>query len=198
MAQVQEGGPRPADVEVARRTAQAAQLAVDSARTRLEATRKGPVQLALDSASAAVESARMSLDLAESRFFTLKEGPVVDRVAMASNILEGARVQLVAAQARQADLLRNPTPSALRDAEARLAAARSSYERARVESTQPDGQFEPVTLDMALLQRAVDEDQADVTSLERSLRGTRLLAPKAGTLPPSACAPTSPSRLVVR
>ena len=83
------------------------------------------------------------------------------------------------------DLNSRPTAGELRDADGRVRAAQAALDRARLEAdtnatNAANGSSEG--LDQALLQRTVDQDQADVNSLQKALDGARLVAPVAGVV----------------
>jgi multidrug resistance efflux pump len=172
---------KPADVEIARRNLEVARREADAARARLESTRKGPDQLSLDTATAAVDNARLAYERARTRQLELQAGPTGDQVAAAMNAVEAARTALAAATSRQADLANRPTPAELRDAGDRVTVARAALDRARAEAqlAQP---ADADSSEILLLQRTLEQDRAQVASLERDLAATRLPAPFAGTI----------------
>jgi HlyD family secretion protein len=171
---------KPADVEAARRKLEAAQADVATARARLDTVRKGPDQLSLDAAQAAVDGARLALDNATARFNELQAGPSADRLAAATTAVETARTSLAIATARLEELKKRPTPAELREAEDRVAAAQATLDRARAEAALPRSDLE--AFDLLALQKALEQDRAQVAALERELAETRLLAPVAGTI----------------
>jgi RND family efflux transporter MFP subunit len=178
-------GPNKADVDVARATVQAAQLALDSAKTRLETVRKGPDKLTVDAANAAVESAQATFDAAEARLELLNGGSPQDRVDAAQQAVDRARSNLAIAQARLNEVNSRPTAAELREASASVSAAQASLERVQVEANTAASLGEAgggQGLDLALLQRTVEQDQADVTSLQKSLDNTHLVAPVSGVV----------------
>jgi HlyD family secretion protein len=178
-------GPAPADIEVAKGSVQAAQLALDSARARLDQIRKGPDKLTLDLADAAVENARTTSDTAEARLQALQSGSPQDRVNAAQQGVDNARSALSLATARLRDLNSHPTPAEIKDAENKVTAAQAAVDRARLEADLAPGIADSASsgnLDLTLLQKSVDQDQADVAALETSLNNTRLIAPLRGVI----------------
>jgi HlyD family secretion protein len=91
-------GPPAADVDVARRKAEAARLGAEAARQHLERVRKGPDQQALAAANAAVTSAEAALKNALDQVAELNARPkpadvqaAEDKVATAQAALDNAR-----------------------------------------------------------------------------------------------------------
>ena len=172
---------KPAAVDTAKRTVDAARADLNAARTRLDAVRKGPDSLALDAANATVNNARVTLQNATDRLNALKGAPPEDVVAASSNTVTAAQGALNVAQARLDELNSHPTPAELRDAQDKVAAARAALDRARAGTGAPAADSGAGT-DVLLLQRQVEQDRAQVASLEQDLAAGRLLAPYAGVV----------------
>jgi HlyD family secretion protein len=178
-------GPRQGDVDVARATLQAAQLALESMKARLEQVRKGPDKLTVDSAKAAVDSARATFENAEARLAMLQEGSPPDRIAAAQTALDRAQSGLAIAKARVQEINGRPTAAELREASARVSAAHAALDRAQLDAATSTSLSDPSAgpnLDLALLQRTVEQDQADVNALQKSLDNTHLVAPVSGVV----------------
>lgn len=176
-------GPPAIEVEAARRNMIAARSEVEAARGRLETVQRGPDPLTIEQAKAAVETARIGVQQAEARAATLMAGPSEEQAARLALTVQQTQLALENARAALAELNARPTKNELREAEDRLAAAQSAFERA-----QADAEAEPVvetdtsSYDLQVLERNVAQDRAQVEQLERQLAQTRLRAPFAGTV----------------
>ncbi|MGH2354751.1 MAG: HlyD family efflux transporter periplasmic adaptor subunit [Chloroflexota bacterium] len=181
LARVKERA-KPAEVEVAKRTVEAVKLELEDARARLQRVRQGPDQLTLDVATAAVESSKLALDNATSRLEELQAGPSADRITAATYAVEVARSSLAAATARLADLNSHPTPTEIREAEDRLALAQTALNRAQADAAPLPEPSDPAAYDLLLLEKGVQQDRAQVETLERQIAAGSLRAPFAGVV----------------
>jgi HlyD family secretion protein len=176
-------GPDRAEVDVARRNVQSAQSALQTATERLEQVRKGPDELALATAHQAVESAETAVKAAEARYLELAAGPPPDRIAAARSAVQSAHTGVASAMDRLAELNSRPTRAELREAEERLVAARTMLMRVQEEPA-------PVALeegdagafDRVVLEKNLEQDRAQVATLEQQLAALTLRSPFSGTV----------------
>lgn len=173
-------GPDRAEVEVARRNVQSAQSTLQTANERLEQVRKGPDELALATANQAVETALTAVKAAEARHLELAAGPPPERVASARSAVQSARAGVASAMDRLAELNSRPTRSELREAEERLVAARTTLERIQDAPAPPVEDGDPGAYDRVVLEKNLEQDRAQVATLEAQLAGLSLRAPFAG------------------
>lgn len=170
-----------------------ARLNVQAAQDQLAQVRAGATPQALEAAQLAVDDARRALDAANDQVSSLRTGlaqsdstdattTVPDDIT--SPAVQTARQVLELAQAHLAELTSHPTPTELRDAMDRVAAAQAALNQARssVDDAQPPddpalGDFETV-----VLAKSIEGDRAEVESLEHDLAATRLVAPSAGVV----------------
>src|SRR5262249_28020166 len=154
---------------------------LDAANERLATVRKGPDSLTLATANQAAEEAQLAAKSAEARYLELAAGPPADRVAAAQQAVENAQDGLTSALARQAEVNSHPTRDELRDADERLAAAQAAVDQAHTDAEQPteptNDDADPASYDLLVLRKGVEQDRAQVASLERDLAATRLTAP---------------------
>ncbi|MGE3267710.1 MAG: HlyD family efflux transporter periplasmic adaptor subunit [Chloroflexota bacterium] len=175
-------GPPPAEVEMARRNIQTAESALQTARERYETVQKGPNEMALATANQAVEAAQTAALSAEARYLELAGGPPADRVAAAQDGVRSARAALAEANQRMADLNSRPTRAELQDAEDRVAAASSSLEQVQAAPEPTSDENDPAAFDLVVLQKNLEQDRAQVESLEHDLAAANLYAPFAGVV----------------
>jgi HlyD family secretion protein len=175
-------GPAPAEVEMARRGIQGAESALQTARERYETVKKGPDEITLAAANQAVESARLAAQTAEGRYLELKAGPPQDRVRAAQDGVRDARAALSAAMDRLADVNSRPTQAEVKDAEDRVNAAQAALEQARAEPETVADESDPGAYDMLVLEKNLEQDRAQVESLERDMQATNVTAPFAGVV----------------
>ncbi len=193
-------GPAPWETDVARRNVQVAQADLKAAQERLAEVLKGPDRLVIDAANLEVERARTQLEEAEARLSTPRPGAAEEQAA-AMSAITSARAALAVATARLAELNSRPTRAELIDAEERAASAQAALERLRaqpepLENQEPD----PDAAELVVLRKAVEQDRAEVESLEQELASNRLLAPFAGgvaAIHVRAGEPLEPGRPVV-
>lgn len=174
--------PPPAtDVQIAQRNVEAAQAGLEAANQRLAKIGKGPDQLTLDAAGVAIDKARSDFEAAGRRLEQLKSGPPADQLRDARAGVDSAQATLDSAQKRLAELGTHPTPAEARGAVEQVAAARAALDLAQSQATPPQA-ADASSPDAILLQKSVDQEQAQVDLLERSLASTHLMAPFAGVV----------------
>jgi multidrug resistance efflux pump len=173
-------GPKPWELDVARRNADVAQAAVDVAQAKLAEASKAPDGLAVDSANASVDRARADVENAEQRLIDLQAGPPTDRVAGAQIGMASAQSTLDSAIARLNELNGRPTRAELSDAEARVAAAQAVVTA------------DPGAFDLLVLEKGVEQDRAQVETVQAELVATRLLAPISGVVTTVQARPGDP------
>jgi multidrug efflux pump subunit AcrA (membrane-fusion protein) len=175
-------GPPPSEVEIARRAMQAAAAGVQTATEHLETVRQGPDQMTLSAANQTVENAKTAVQAAEAHYLELAAGPPADRVAAAQAGVESARTALGEAMNRLADVNNRPTQAELQDAQDRVSAAQTALDRTRVEPDPVQDDGDTGVIDLIVLRRSQEQDQAQAESLERDLAATTLVAPFAGVV----------------
>ena len=173
-------GPKPSDLEIARRNVQIAQAAVDDANDRLKTVQGGPND-AIDKADAALAAARSALQRAEARVQDLRSPASSDQVAAARTAVESARLALASAAARASE---GNGPQAAQSGQARDAQAKIDAQRALLDGPLPDDVgADPNDREAADLIRARKDaaaEQATVDKLQQSLGTNDLTAPGAG------------------
>jgi len=184
---------------------------MDAALDRANSVRRGPDQIAVNSANAAVEAGRLNLLTARANLGALQTP--ADQLAAAAATTDNARRTLQSAQDRLSALRAGPPGDqlamassavdnarrALQSAQATLGEVQSRPTHAelaelnsRVDRAQTAVQRAQVgvlvdepdseSLDVQLLERTVDQDRVQVETLERDLAATRVTAPFAGTV----------------
>jgi HlyD family secretion protein len=174
--------PPAAEVEIARRGVESAEAALQLAKERLEIVRKGPDEMTLAAANQAVEAAQSAAASAERRYLDLEAGPPGHVIAAAQEAVRGARATLAGANDRLAEINSRPTRAELQDALERVNAAASVLEQARTEPEPEPEAVDPAAYDLLVLERNLEQDRAQVETLERDLMATNLVAPTAGVV----------------
>jgi macrolide-specific efflux system membrane fusion protein len=163
---------------------QSAEAALRSAQERYETVKKGPDEMTLAAANQAVEAARSATLAAERRHLDLAAGPPPQQIAAAQENARSARATLAEAGTRLAELSSRPTRAELQDAQDRVDAATAALEQSRSElEIQPETDVaDPASFDLLVLERNVEQDRAQVETLERDLAATNLVAPTSGVI----------------
>ena len=173
-------GPPPGEIEIGRRNVQMAESALQTALDRLEVVRRGSDELTLATANQAVQAARLAAQTAEARYLALEAGPPADLLRAAQVGVQTARAGLASANDRVAELSNGPTSAELQDAESRVTAAQAALQNAH---SAPDAVAEggdTGAFDLVILQKSLEQDRAQVESLERSVMAAKVVAPFAG------------------
>jgi multidrug efflux pump subunit AcrA (membrane-fusion protein) len=186
-------GPPPAELELARRAVVDAQASLDAARERYENVKKGPDEMTLATANQAVEAARIATRDAERRYLELAAGPPPDRVEAAQDAVRNARAALDSAISRLTELNSRPTREELQAAEERVEVARAALDQAISVPEPEQAQADPAAYDLIVLEKTVEQDRAQVESLERDLIATDVTAPISGVVSAVQVRPGDPA-----
>jgi HlyD family secretion protein len=163
-----------------------------TAKERWESVRKGPDQLAIDTAKTALDQARADLENTEARLQQLQAGTPQDQLRDAVSGVTSARAGLDAAMARLAELNGRPTRTELQDAAERVAEAQVALEGAQGESEPVEEDLESGAFDLLLLEKGIEQDRSVVETLEAELAATRLQAPFSGIVAEVQARPGDP------
>ncbi len=169
----------------------AADFALKAANEHLSTLLKGPDKATIELANMAVESARADLASAQAHLQELTAPPTQEQLTAADNAVQVAQLALGAAQARLAEVNSHPTAEELRLAQKAVADAQLALERAgeavddgpsaaagSAPSTAQDS--EPTLVDRLTLQRTLNQQLAEVRSLEQQTAASQLRAPFTG------------------
>jgi HlyD family secretion protein len=129
---------------------------------------------------------------AEARFLEIEAGPPADRVTAAREAVRSARATLTGATDRLNEVNSRPTRAELRDAEERVGAARIALERVQSEPEPVLEESDPGAFDLIVLQKNLEQDRAQVETLERELAATTLTAPYSGVVSAVQARPGDP------
>lgn len=176
--------PASGDVEVTRRGVQSAEVALHTALERYESVKKGADEMTLAAANQAVDAARSAALAAERRYLDLAAGPPPQQVAAAQDNVRSARATLAEASIRLAEVSNRPTRAELQDAQDRADAATALLEQTRSDlDTPPEPEIpDSASYDLMVLERDLQQDRAQVETLERDLASTNLVAPTSGVV----------------
>jgi HlyD family secretion protein len=111
-------------------------------------------------------------------------------VAVATSAVTAARASLASAKDRLAQLTGPPTDAQQREVDERVMAAQTDLARARAGS-QPDD-TDPRAFDMIMLERGLEQDRAQVTTLEADIEAARIRAPFGGVVATVSVRPGDP------
>jgi len=176
-------GPSQLDIDAANAAVGVARAGVEDAQTRLQALKAGPPDEDLASATDAVATARTATGSARERNATLTAGPPPDQVAYATAEVSAARSGLQVATTRLSELRSHPTEDELHDAQSRVESATAALARAQAAAdAAPSEADDPSAYDRRLLERGVQQEQAQVDALKQQMQASRLEAPTAGVV----------------
>jgi multidrug resistance efflux pump len=160
-----------------------AQLSLQDAQDRLTAVKTPPSPEDVAAAKRTLAAAQSTLQTAQERLAALQQGPDQEAIDQAQARLDAARLTEQNAQALLDDLNSHPTPEEAQAAAQKVAAAQATLDRiGKQPAPEPVPADPSAPFDLALLQTAVDNDQAQIERLEASLESSKLLAPFAGTV----------------
>jgi multidrug resistance efflux pump len=160
-----------------------AQLSLQDAQDRLTAVKTPPSPEDVAAAKRTLAAAQSTLQTVQERLAVLQQGPDQEAIDQAQARLDAARLTEQNAQALLDDLNSHPTPEEAQAAAQKVAAAQATLDRIGKQPAPEPAPADPsAPFDLALLQTAVDNDQAQIERLEASLESSKLLAPFAGTV----------------
>jgi macrolide-specific efflux system membrane fusion protein len=129
-----------------------------------------------------LDAARLAADAARLRLQKLKQPANDQAVAAANAAVAGAEAALKTAQAQLAEINARPTSVELQEADDRVSAAQAALDRAQAEPEPLQPEMDLRSFDVALAQRGLEQDQAQVSELEREIAAARVTAPFVGTV----------------
>jgi len=156
---------------------QDAQMALDAAQTALAKLKQPSSTTDLRAAKQRVQDARDAETTAQNKVATLQAGPDQTALNDARAHVEYVRHYLGEAQANYDEALSHPTPLELATAQDQVRKAQSTLDAAQRGPAATDA-----GPDLGALQAAIDQDQAEVTRLERLLQDNRMTAPFDGSV----------------
>ena len=175
-----EAGPSSADIARADAAVTAAQRALDVANAKLTELNAGPTASALATAQENVTTATGALNAAKAKLTELNQGPTQSDREKAQEDVVTAAAGLSTAQAKLDEVNQGATPSDLAKAQdaVNTAAAALIATQAKHDETYAGSTPEDVTLQRDQVQLAA----LSVQQAQKSLDGTKLIAPYDGTV----------------
>jgi multidrug efflux pump subunit AcrA (membrane-fusion protein) len=156
---------------------QDAQMALDAAQAGLAKLKQPSSNTDLQTAKQRVQDAQDTLAIAQNKVAALQAGPDQTAVNDAQAKVEYVRHYLGEAQANLDEVLSHPTPLELATAQDQVRKAQTALDAAQRGPGPTDG-----APDLGPLQAAIDQDQSEVTRLERLLQDNRMTAPFDGSV----------------
>jgi len=160
-----------------------AQLNVQDAQDKLNQLKQPPSASDVAIAQRNLQIAKSAADAAKQNLDTIKQGADQATIDAANQAVDNAQALVDNAQDRLDELQSHPTPQELRDAQARVDAAKTALTNAQkpVSANTPvdDGS---TAFNIQLLQKAVAQDQSNVDTLQKQLDDAKLLSPAAGVV----------------
>jgi HlyD family secretion protein len=175
------------------RRQEAAEFALNAAQARLDALLQGPDKNAVNLATMAVDNARAELTNAQAKVQELTTPPDQAQLDAARTAVESARLGLASAEASRVELTSHPTDEELRVAQKQVddaqtavdVAALPPLDNSRASSDAPpstdNSADSPAVLRMSL-QHTLEQQQAQMQSLEEQLAASELVAPSDGVI----------------
>jgi multidrug efflux pump subunit AcrA (membrane-fusion protein) len=156
---------------------QEAQMAVDTSQAALAKLKQPPSTTDLQAAKQHVQDAQDNVTVAQNKVVSLQAGPDQAKLNDAQAHLEYVRHYLGETQANLDEVLSHPTPLELASAQDQVRKAQTTLDAAQ---RGPDAT--EAAPDLGALQAAIDQDQSEVTRLERLLQENRVTAPFDGVV----------------
>lgn len=178
-----------------------AQFSVTIAKNKLDALLKGPDKASVDLATLSVQGAETEVEIAQARLNDASAIVTPEQISAAASGVDAARKGLEGAQAHLADVNSHPTAAELADAQSRVAQAQQALERApqaadsgsnsaatAAAGTTPgvSGQSgqddDAAAVQLLQLQHTIDQQRAQVATLQQQLDTSQLRAPFSGVV----------------